>query len=367
VWDVTVAICTYNRCALLRHALESVVAQGAADRLRYEVIVVDNNSTDATPQVVESFIASGHDNLRYIFEGRQGLSFARNTAVAQARSPIVAFTDDDVRVAGDWVVTLKRALDRYPEVDWVGGKVLPRWSSPPPSWLTRDHWAPLAISDYGDKPFRVNVDRQICLIGASLAIRRDVVEWIGGFRPELQRIKDFVGSMEDHELQIRLWKANRQGLYDPDLIVTSDVSADRLSKAYHRRWHFGHGYFYAVARFDEMEQSRSGRLFGVATHVYKHAVRDAVGWCVSVARGNLGRAFTYEERLCFFAGFFARHYRDFVHQGGGSHLAEVGRFGRALVRRVLRGRPAGPDFTRGNAAAAGTAGQDRTTPGSPRP
>jgi glycosyltransferase involved in cell wall biosynthesis len=364
--DVTVTICTYNRCAQLHDALESVLSQELPDGVRYEVIVVDNNSTDATRQVVDSFIANDHDNIRYVFEGRQGLSFARNTGVEHARAPIVAFTDDDVRVAGNWVATLKRSLDAHPEVDWVGGKVLPRWPRTPPSWLTPEHWAPLAITDYGDQPFYTDVRRQLCLIGASIAIRRDTVQQFGGFRPELQRIKDFVGSMEDHELQIRLWNSNRQGLYDPELVATSDVSADRMSKAYHRRWHFGHGHFYAVARLHEMEFSRSGRLFGVATHVYKQAVRNAAGWLGSIARGNLARAFTYEERLWFFAGFFTSHYQDFVRQHGRHHLAELYRFARSLTRAILRGRPNGPSSGREERLPADSEGFDGTATESDR-
>ena len=80
-WDVSVCICTYNRCQGLRSALESVLGQ-QADRVRFEVIVVDNNSTDETKQVVDSLVRRGHSNLRYVFEGRQGLSYARNAAVA---------------------------------------------------------------------------------------------------------------------------------------------------------------------------------------------------------------------------------------------------------------------------------------------
>src|SRR5690349_5231481 len=105
-WDVSVCICTYNRCQTLRSALESVLGQ-EADGVRFEVIVVDNNSTDDTKQVVESFVRRGHSNLRYSFEGRQGLSHARNAGIAVARSPLVAFTDDDIRVAPDWVSTIK--------------------------------------------------------------------------------------------------------------------------------------------------------------------------------------------------------------------------------------------------------------------
>ena len=117
-WDISVCICTYNRCQGLRSALESVLGQ-QADGVRFEVIVVDNNSTDETKQVVDGFVRRGHSNLRYSFEGRQGLSHARNAAIAVARSPLVAFTDDDVPVARDWVSTIKRAFDEHPEAAWV--------------------------------------------------------------------------------------------------------------------------------------------------------------------------------------------------------------------------------------------------------
>ena len=222
-WDISVAICTYNRCQSLLSALDSVLSQDA-NGILFEVIVVDNNSRDDTKQVVDSFIGRGHSNLRYTFEPRQGLSHARNAAVAEARSSIVAFIDDDVRVARNWVSTIKRAFDDHPEAAWVGGKVLPCWPSLPPSWLTRDQWSPLAIVDYGDLPFYTSDTRQTCLVGANLAIRRDVLEQCGGFEPNVQRVKDSIGSMEDHELQMRLWKIHRRGLYVPELLVFSDVT-----------------------------------------------------------------------------------------------------------------------------------------------
>ena len=212
-----------DRCSLLRDAEAS-----SPSRLRAcaEVVVVDNNSTDDTKPVVDSFIARGCSNLRYVFEGRQGLSYAV-TQQSEAHSPILAVTDDDVRVAPDWVSTIKRTFESHVDVGWIGGKVLPRWVSTPPSWLTRDHWSPLAVQDHGDLPFSSSIARYAC-IGANLAFRKFLLEQFGGFQPNLQRVQDSVGSMEDHELQIRLWSAGRQGLYVPDLIVTSPVSAGRL-------------------------------------------------------------------------------------------------------------------------------------------
>lgn len=198
---VSVVISTHNRCDLLPGALEAALSQQAG--ARHEVIVVDNNSSDRTREVVDAFMAHGAPRLRYVFEGRQGLSHGRNAGIANARGAIVAFTDDDVRVAPDWVEKIERALKEHPEVDFVGGKILPQWERPPPRWLTPEHWSPLALSDHGDEPFYVNAERDLCLVGASLAFRREVFDRIGLFSEELQRVKDGVGSVEDHELERR--------------------------------------------------------------------------------------------------------------------------------------------------------------------
>jgi len=310
-WHVSVCVCTYNRHRLLRQALESLLAQRLDDdAIRYEVIVVDNNSTDETRQVVDEFIGRGHDHLRYVFEQRQGVSHARNTAVEAAQAPIVAFTDDDVRVAPTWVQMIKRSLDRHPEVDFVGGKIMPCWPAPPPVWLTERHWAPLAILDYGDRPFYVTTQNQLCLLTANIAFRKDALSGIGRFQPELQRVQNQVGSMEDHELLTRFWSGQRQGMYVPGVVVEADIATDRLAKTYHRRWHFWQGYFWAIARLEHMERSQLGRFFGVPAHLYKRAAFDALRWLGSVVRGNLDRAFDHEIALRFFAGFLRRRFTD---------------------------------------------------------
>src|SRR5436190_10483211 len=268
-YEISVVISTYNRSEMLTGALESVLSQEPRG-VCYEVIVVDNNSTDNTREVVERYIAGGEHNLRYIFEPRQGSSYARNAGIAVARSEIVAFADDDVRVAKNWIATIKRAFDEHPEVDCIGGRVLPLWCTPP-RWLTREHWTPLALQDYGDRPLLINLNNTLCLVSANLAFRREAFVDAGMFAPELQRIKDSIGSMEDAELLERYWRTGRTCLYVPALIVETHVTADRLTKAYHRRWHAGHGHFYAIKRSDEMERA-SSRLFDVPAHLYKRAV-----------------------------------------------------------------------------------------------
>jgi glycosyltransferase involved in cell wall biosynthesis len=337
-FDVTVIIATYKRADMLPDALESVLTQ-EADGVSYEVIIVDNNSPDQTRAVVESYIARGHTNLRYLFEGQQGVAHARNTALAHARAPIVAFTDDDVRVTPNWVASIKRALDEHPEVDCVGGKVLPRWRQEPPAWLTWAHWSPLALTDYGDHPFYTNAGYQRCLVTANLAFRRQVFERIGLFSPDCQRVKDGIGSTEDHEFQIRFWRDNGQGMYDPRIIVSADVQPERMTKAYHRRWHTGHGRFYAVMRLEEIEVS-DVRLFDVPAHLYRQALIDAGRWLGHALRGHQVRALELENQFRFFSGFYRERRREFRARQQHSTARELMKFVRALAtKKSNRGVP----------------------------
>ena len=120
-----------------------------------------------------------------------------------------------------------------------------------------------------------------------------------------------MGSLEDHELLLRLWQAGRKGIYLPDLTVTSDVQLDRLGKTYHRRWHTGHGRFHALLRSELLERSRVGRILGVPAHLYRRAASDAVRWTVSQLSGQRDKAFQHEVRMRFFAGFVGSRWQEF--------------------------------------------------------
>jgi GT2 family glycosyltransferase len=304
-FDVSVIICSYNRCDVLPNALESILKQETGD-VRYEVIVVDNNSTDQTRQVVESFIERGQGNMRYVFESKQGLSHARNAGIANALAPIIAFFDDDERVSTDWVANIKQSLDEHPEVDFVGGKILPCWIVEPPEWIISNlHWAPVALTDYGDTPFYSNAENPVCLIGGNLGIRRAAFDLIGLFDPTLQRMKGNIGS-EDHELLLRLWRAGRQGMYVPNLVVEADVPIERMKKTYHRMWHTGHGKACALMQLNELIDSngrliqipvKSTKILGAPAFVYLELVKTSADWLKAALRGDKVYAFTKENRV----------------------------------------------------------------------
>ena len=298
--DISVVICTYNRRALLSSALNSLLQQQARG-LDYEVIVVDNNSPPDTQALVEELMRTDA-RLRYVRETRQGNAYARNTGVENARAPIVAFIDDDCTVREDWIETINDAFTDE-NVDFIGGKVLPRWEDTPPAWLTTSHWAPIAAVDYGNARFSISPDNAVCLLTANIAFRQNIFQKFGGFSPNLQRAGDNIGSLEDHEYMTRLIRGGAAGLYIPEMIVDAFVGRERMTKSYHRRWHRGHGYFYAVMNDPEWERSKF-RLAGVPSHLYKQTVTHAVTWCTKVLTGKADAAFESECNLRFFYGFF---------------------------------------------------------------
>ena len=295
---LSVILPTFDRADSLKRALDALLRQTASPG-SYEVVVVDNNSTDGTASVVGLF---DDRRVRLVAEPRQGLSYARNTGLAAARGHIVAFTDDDVEVAPDWVEIILSSLARHPHVAGVGGRVLPAWQSGPPRWLTRDHWAPLALQDHGDARRIFDRAMPIGLIGANVAFRRDVFDRIGVFSPDVQRVRDGIGSTEDHELLTRLYAHGERMLYQPRMLVMARVPDDRCDRKYHRRWHEGHGRFYALMRLPEMERARM-TAFGVPGHLLREAARNVGAWVRSAVSADWDRAFAAELRLRFVKGF----------------------------------------------------------------
>jgi glycosyltransferase involved in cell wall biosynthesis len=318
--DLSVVICTHNRSQLLRPALKHLLGQQTGG-LAIEIIVIDNNSTDDTAEVVRELIRDTPVEMHYCFEAAQGISHARNAGWRMARSGIVAFTDDDVTVAPDWVAKIAAAFARRPEADCVGGKVLPDWPAPPPSWLTARHWAPLAILDYGETPLTLGHDDPRCLVGANFAIRRGALERLGGFSPAVQRVKDGIGSIEDHEFLLRMWSAGGKAVYEPDVVVVAPIDTVRMQKAYHRKWHQGHGHFHAVMRSPVVEQSSAGRLFDVPAYMYRQCLGDAAAWIGHLVKGRANEAFLHEVRLRFFWGFFNTRRREYLARGLGRAVA----------------------------------------------
>lgn len=241
--DVSVVISTYNRASLLATCLEALAAQRVAETTRWEVIVVDNNSSDRTPAVVAKASAGTSTRVRYLFEGRQGVAFGRNTGVDHARGRLVAFTDDDVVPPEDWIQTLVDLFQEH-EADVLGGRVMPRWAAPVPPWVTR--WLEerqyrhthLGILAHGE-PARIRCDMSYPPIWtANAAIARHAFLELGGFDTRFGRIKDKLYGGEDTDLVRRAVARGLRVFYDPRLTVWHRIPAERMTRRHFRRLRF---------------------------------------------------------------------------------------------------------------------------------
>jgi glucosyl-dolichyl phosphate glucuronosyltransferase len=310
--DATLLIATYNRAALLDETLDSIRLLQVRPGRRWEVIVVDNNSTDATREIVERQAATFPVPLRYLFETRQGRSSAMNAGIDAARGQVIAMTDDDVRVETGWLDAACDSLDDL-SVAYAGGPVDPIWETPPPRWLdlTRgDLWGTIAIQDHGDRGF-VYEERRKVPLGANMAARRSMFTTIGGFRADLGRSSGrLVLGQEVPELLMRARAAGLRGVYHPAMRVHHHIPSRRLTRAYFRKWWFGKGV--SRAALEQMQPvtemgidlRTTPHLLRVPRYMYGSAARDIADCVSNLLAGRLAEAFRHEMMLMFFAGYF---------------------------------------------------------------
>jgi len=230
--DISVVVCTYNNHVSLVNTLESLHKQNLTQD-QYEVLVVDNNSSDDTKAVVNSF-----PHAKYVFEEKQGLAHARNTGITAASGRITAFIDDDAEADENWLSKLLEAFDKNENAWAVGGKVLPVWDAEKPDWLTETYYRSLSLLDWGEDTYPLTWPERI--IGTNCAFRKAVFEEIGLFQTDLGRVGSVLLGNEDTEIQERIHAAGKQILYVPDAIVHHHVPAERMTQAYMQKRDEGH-------------------------------------------------------------------------------------------------------------------------------
>jgi len=239
---ISVILCTHNRCRSLAKALESLAASELSASAEWDVIVVDNNSTDQTRTVVEDFCRRDPLHFRYLFESRQGKSHALNAGIAYACADILAFTDDDVTVEPTWLQELTHPLED-PEWLGTGGRVFLPVDFVPPSWLRLDDPSSilgvLAYFDPGPEPG--TFPKRLPPIGANMAYRKKAFLKYGGFRTDLGPRPGRAVRYEDTELGWRLLNAGERIKYVPSAIVHHEVPPERVNKKYFLVYFYGLG------------------------------------------------------------------------------------------------------------------------------
>jgi glucosyl-dolichyl phosphate glucuronosyltransferase len=283
--DATILICTYNRAAFLDDTLDSLAQTPRDPGFSWDVIVADNNSTDGTRAVVERWMHRFPVPIRYLFEGRQGKSNALNSGMAAARATVIVFTDDDVYVRPGWLAEAVAPLLARDDIDYTGGPVSPVWGCARPGWLDEkgNLGGTIAVKDHGDTPFIFEEQRKTPL-GVNMAVRRRLIERIGGFRPDLGRNGTSLLGQEQAEFFYRSREAGARGLYVPSMRLDHLVPASRLTRSYFRRWWYWKGISHArVHRIHGrtelgIDLREVPRVLGVPRFVFGSVVREGLKW-----------------------------------------------------------------------------------------
>jgi glycosyltransferase involved in cell wall biosynthesis len=305
----TVVICTYNRAKLLAGALETVCAQ-TLEASRYEVLVVDNNSTDETATVVAE-AGRGDTVVRYVFEPRQGLSFARNCGYRAARGEYVAYLDDDCKVPPGWLATAEQVIASARHAIF-GGPYFAFYDTAKPKWF-RDEYG----SHVQGEISRALTDQEY-LDGANMFIRRALLRDQGGFSPEFGMTGRGLGYGEEVRFQRRLREMHPDVsiYYEPRLYVYHLVSPQKMTLGWKLRQMFVIGRDWHRVIHDGTQSFMTGR------DLLLEAVRTLKAFCVDVVRGIFRRD---RERYQFLQNYLYEHAFVSIHQLGQLHEQFVGR------------------------------------------
>lgn len=249
--SIAAIICTHNRDRYLGDAIDSLLDQDYQD---YEVLVVDNGSTDNTREVVQSRLP--HPRLNYVYEPILGLSVARNTGARETTAPILAYLDDDAIASPQWLRILVEAYNHNEKLAIAGGKVTLIWPNniTPPSWISEDLAGGLGAYDLGESMVLIT-DARLTPRGLNYSMRRAFLEQIGGFDANLGRVgKKLLSNEELYTTELALAQG-WQVAYLPDALAAHNVAPERLK----REWFLRRSWWQGVSEcYREETAGRTG-------------------------------------------------------------------------------------------------------------
>ncbi len=232
---LTAIICTYNRAKYIGPLLESIAANDLP-KAEYEILLVDNNCTDNTREISETF-AEAHPEVsfRYTTEPEQGLSAARNRGIKEAKGDIIVYIDDDALVDPHYLRDYAEWFSAHPDTMACGGPIIPLYETQEPEWMSPYTRALLtAWMDYGDTPREYPKGRFPG--GGNAAYRKSVFEKVGYFNTELGRKGNSLMGAEEKDIFDKMHALGMQILYLPTPVLHHIIPQKKLEKDFFDRW-----------------------------------------------------------------------------------------------------------------------------------
>lgn len=291
---ITVILCTRNRADSFRRTVESLFCSGNLEAPDWELLVIES-STDHTGEVCREFQKKFPQHYRFLTEKRLGKSNALNTAIMAAKGDILAFTDDDVLFAPDYIQEI-RSLFTSNVADAAQGRVLLDCEGGWPEWLDKSYASMADFRDYGDEV--IDLDGALC--GTNMVVRAEVFQKTGGFAPELG--PGGIGVYEDTEISLRMSQGGYRLIYAPQILVRHQWARNRLTKSFFRTRFFLHGRVYAFY------ESLPVPLFRFGLYVIKETILQELAaiWHRCTGRPALALHCQCEARKD--AGLFWQHW-----------------------------------------------------------
>lgn len=318
--DFTVIVVTHNRANVLAETLASLARVAYAGK--WEVLVVDNNSSDDTKGIVSGLQKRFPVELRYLFEGTPGKYRALNAGIGTSRSTFIAATDDDAYPSRDWLQRAEAGLARF-GCDFVGGPVFPLWRATPPRWVdARDAITGkvLGLQDHGGASREYGQNGVSWPLGVNVAYRRTVFDRVGLFDPRLGRVAGTLRNQSQRDWHLRARAAGARGMYLPRMTVHHSVDAERLTRRYFHRWFYWHGISRAIMYEmrgvhllePEGDTTHDGErhFLGVPMSLWRRGALAAGGASKRWALARSDDAVQYELMVCFCAGVIRQRLKD---------------------------------------------------------
>lgn len=211
--EFSVIVCTHNRASMLGDCVDSLLNQ-TINKSRIEIIIVDNNSTDNTEEIMQGFVKN-HNNIKYFKEMISGYSAPRNCGWKNATGNIIAYIDDDEIAAPDWLESIEKAFQIEEKPDIVGGICLPKYDAVPPDWFTES----MGGTNKNRQKGILNQRTDSYLGCGNIAFKKEVLEKLDGFSNDFNMKNGFLMMGEDTDICQRAIKAGFQLYYDPDIKI----------------------------------------------------------------------------------------------------------------------------------------------------